>query len=151
MFWVDYCDDKKNIEKIRVILLVLKEMIIYLHCDYTTTGCFPRNIKKQRAMKTLLNTFSYQLKKHAMQTINSKPIYSNGEYLVYKFCDNHYLYTFKNLIIAERCGLDKTIIDDLSNDIYTGEPSKKYYNFDRPKQTIEIGINAAKELNFIIE
>ena len=114
------------------------------------TGRFPQ-IKNTNSMTTLFNTFSFQLKKEAKQIINSNPVYSNGEYSIYKFCDKHYLYTYKNIIIAERCGLDKTMVDELVNDRYTGEHSKKYYNFDRPKQAIEIGINAAKELRFTIE
>lgn len=102
-------------------------------------------------MITLLNPFSFQLKKQPTQTINSKAVYSKGEFSVYKYVEKHFIYTFKNIVIAERCGLDKTIVDDLVNDSYTGEPNKKYLNFDRPKETIKIGIDAAKELRFTIE
>ena len=50
-------------------------------------------------MTTLLNPFSYQLKKQATQTINSKSVYSNGDYSVYKYVDKHFIYTYKNIVI----------------------------------------------------
>ena len=118
--------------------------------EFRTTGRFPR-INYTKSMTTLLNPFSYQLKKQATQTINSKSVYSNGDYSVYKYVDKHFIYTYKNIVIAERCGLDKTIVDNLANDTYTGKSEQKYMNFDRPKEAIEIGINAAKELGFTIK
>lgn len=102
-------------------------------------------------MKTLFNPFNFLLKKQATQKINSKPVYINGEFSVYKYVKNHFIYTFKNVVIAERGGLDKKMIDDLKNDTYTGELNKKYSNFVRPKEAIKTGIDAAKELGFTIE
>lgn len=102
-------------------------------------------------MKTLFNPFNFLLKKQATQKIDSKPVYTNGEFAVYKYAENHFIYTFKNVVIAERGYLIKEMIDDLANDSYTGEPRQKYSNFFRPKETLKIGIDAAKELRFTIE
>jgi len=47
-------------------------------------------------LTTLLNPYSVALKKEPFLTINSSPVYVDGDYKIYKFVEKHYLHTFKN-------------------------------------------------------
>lgn len=99
----------------------------------------------------LLNPFSVQLDKQPFMNITSEPIFSKGDYKIYKYYEKYFVHTFKNIVIAERCAKNEQMINDLISGIYTGIESQKYFQFDRPKEAIEIGINAAKKLNFKIQ
>lgn len=102
-------------------------------------------------MKKLFNPFSLELKKQPVQTISSKPIYSNGDYHIYKYVEKHYIYTYKNIVIAERVGMDRQIIDDLVNEKFTGVSEKQWSNYVRPNEAKAKGIEAAKDLKFVVE
>lgn len=102
-------------------------------------------------MKTLFNTFAYNLDKSPIMNIQKeKPIYSNGDFHIYEYYYNHFVYTYKNLVITERAGINKQIIDDLVFDNYTAEGCK-YLLFDRPKAMIQTGIETAKKAKFTVE
>jgi len=98
---------------------------------------------------TLINPFSVALSKHPFMEAKSNPVYSNGDYRIFKHVDKHYLHTYKNIIIAERSGINKEMIDNLAANTPPLEGSL-YHDFERPKQTILEGIAAAKKLDFQI-
>ena len=99
---------------------------------------------------TLLNPFSVSLDKYPFMEVNSKPIYEAGEYKIYKAWDKHFIHTFKNIVIAQRCGANKALIDGLVNDIKPTGEAALYHDYERPKGAILEGIEAANKLNFKI-
>ena len=102
-------------------------------------------------MKTLLNPFSVELKKQPFQEIQSEPVYKNGDFLIYKLYEKHFLHTFKNIIFAERCGKNIEMIENIiKNTPPENGTGKIYHEFFRPKETIQNGLRYAKELNFEI-
>lgn len=99
---------------------------------------------------TLLNPFSVSLKKYPFMEVATSPVYTNGDYSIYKQGDEHFIHTYKNIVIAQRVAANKTLIDNLVNDnVPTGEASL-YHDYQRPKEAILEGIEAAKNLNFEI-
>lgn len=98
----------------------------------------------------LLNPFSVSLYKHPFMEVTSKPIYEAGEYKIYKAWDKHFIHTFKNIVIAQRCGADKALIDGLVNDIKPTGKAALYHDYERPKGAILQGIEAANKLKFKI-
>lgn len=99
----------------------------------------------------LLNPFSVSLEKYPFMEVNSKPVYEVNEYKIYKFSNNHYVHTFKNIVFAERTGANKGLIENLVNDIKPQGEASLYHDYERPKAMIMKGINAAKKLNFQIK
>lgn len=85
-----------------------------------------------------------------MEVNGDSPIYTNGDYRIFRWSNQHYLHTFKNIIIAQRVGANKALINDLVNDIKPTNESDYYHNYDRPKAAIQDGIKAAKKLHFTI-
>lgn len=83
--------------------------------------------------------------------MNNPPIYEAGEYKIYKFSNNHYVHTFKNIVFAERTGANKQLIENLIKDIKPVGESSLYHDYERPKATISEGIKAAKKLKFKIK
>jgi hypothetical protein len=98
---------------------------------------------------TLINPFSVSLKKYPFMDA-CDPVYVNGDYRIYKHTSDHYIHTFKNIVIAQRCGANKTLINNLVSDIKPTKEADLYHDYERPKQAILDGINAAKKLNFQI-
>lgn len=97
---------------------------------------------------TLINPFSVALSKPPFMEAKSNPVYSNGDYRIFKHVDRHYMHTYKNIIIAERSGINKQMIDNLAANI---QPIDKiYHDFERPKEAILEGIAAAEKLDFKI-
>ena len=97
-------------------------------------------------MKKFISPFSYGLKKGYEFTIYSdNPVYTIGDYSIYKQHDDHYIYTYLNIIISERCGYCEQIINDLFVNKYSGPLNHKFINFDRPKQAIKDGTEIIKK------
>ena len=76
------------------------------------------------------------------------PVYVDGDYKIYKFVDKHYIYTFKNIVATERCGLNKDIISHLKGDTKPKKDTTEYYHNKRSLEAIAEGIEYAKMLNF---
>lgn len=100
---------------------------------------------------TLLNPFSVSLKKHPYMEMREAPIYANSDYKIYSYSRNHFVHTFKNIVIAERGKADKPLIEGLINDIKPTNESDLYHNYERPKKAILDGIAAAQKLHFEIK
>ena len=83
--------------------------------------------------------------------VNTEPTYVNGNYKIYRFWDEHFVHTFKNIVIGQRCAASKPLIDNLAADIKPTEEAALYHDYERPKQAILDGIEAAKKLNFKIQ
>ena len=99
---------------------------------------------------TLLNPYSVKLAKDPFMTVRSKPIYTHGDYRIYSYYPKHFVHTFKNIVIAERCGQNKEIFTNMTGETTpTGEASI-YHDLQRPQEALRIGIEAAKKLNFKI-
>jgi hypothetical protein len=96
----------------------------------------------------LLNPFSVSLKKFPFMEMRSEPIYTNGDFKIYKYYDHHFVYTFKNIVIGERGGINKEIINNLATDTKPEGEAKQYFEYDRAKAAIIEGLEAAKGLNF---
>ena len=99
---------------------------------------------------TLLNPFSVRLKKEPYMKINTAPVYVDGDYKIYKFVDKHYIYTFKNIVATERCGLNKDIISHLKGDTKPKRYSTEYYHNKRVLVALKEGIEYAKANGFKI-
>ena len=54
--------------------------------------------------------------------ISGKCIYKNGDYSIYKHCENAFYHLWKNVIITELCGENRVLIDCLA----TGKPYNHY-------------------------
>lgn len=100
-------------------------------------------------MTTLSNPFSASLKKHPFIDMQKEPLYKNGDFKIYKYFDRHYVHTYKNIVIAERCAPNTDLIHNLIFDKQI--KGKNYFDFERCKEAISQGIEAAKNLNFIIQ
>ena len=75
-------------------------------------------------------------------------VYCKGEYKIYKYCENYFVHTYKNIVFAERGGANKQLIDNLINDIKPTDEASLYHDYERPKYAISQGLKAAKELKF---
>ena len=81
----------------------------------------------------------------------NEPVFTNGDYRIYHYNYNHFVHTYKNIVICERCAANKDLLNDrIANNKPTGE-ADLYHNYERPKQAISEGIEAAKKLNFKIQ
>lgn len=99
----------------------------------------------------LLNPFSVQLKKHPYINVSWPPMYENGDYKIYELYKNHYLHTFKNVVIAERGKPNKELILNLISDTKPKEEASLYHDYERPKEAILNGLEAAAKLGFEIK
>jgi len=100
---------------------------------------------------TLLNPFSVRLKKHPFMEMRGEPVYINGNYRIYHYGANHFVYTFKNIVITERGGKNIPLIDNLVKGIKPTGEAALYHDYDRLKVAINDGHNAAKRLEFEIK
>jgi|694.fasta_scaffold05368_27 hypothetical protein len=101
--------------------------------------------------KILLNPFSHALGKNPLMETSGKIVFTDGEYKIYRHFDRHFVHTFKNIVITERTGPNKDLINGLKNNIKpTGEASI-YHDFERPQWAINEGLKIAKEINFTIQ
>lgn len=99
---------------------------------------------------TLLNPFSVELKKHPFMEVNNRPVYENGDYRIYKYLHEHFIHTYKNIVIAQRCAANTDLINNLIADNKPTDEAALYHQYDRPKKAIADGIKAAKKLNFSV-
>ncbi len=99
---------------------------------------------------TLLNPYSVKLDKEPFMNINDKPVYANGDFKIYKYFPRHFVHTFKNIVIAERCAPNKEIFTNLTGETKPTDEARIYHDLERPKNAMQIGIDAAKKLNFKI-
>ena len=99
---------------------------------------------------TLLNPFSVSLGKHPFMETENKPVYTKGDYRIFRYSKAHYLHAFKNIIFAERCAPNTGIIDNLINDNSPTDESTLFHDYERPKGAILEGIQAAEKLNFTV-
>ena len=111
--------------------------------------------------KELFNVFSYRLAKNESSvkpalwrvtdsSYYSEPVYTDGDFNIFRKSDNHFLHCYKNIIFAERCGLNTQLLTDIKNDSFSG-CGDKFHNFDSPKEALANGIEFVKfypELNF---
>lgn len=99
---------------------------------------------------TLLNPFSIMLKKYPLMDVDSKPYYTNGDYRIYKNFDRSFIHTFKNIVIAERVGANKDLLNFVKNDIVPIGEAAKFHDYERPKDAMLLGLSEAKKLNFTV-
>jgi hypothetical protein len=83
--------------------------------------------------------------------VDEKPLYNNGDYSIYYYNQNHFVHTYKNIVICERGAANKALIDNLVNDIKPTTEAAIYHDYERLKDAIRIGTFAAKKLNFQIK
>ena len=101
---------------------------------------------------TLLNPFSVSLKKYPFMEMNEGQIvYTNGDFKIYRHYQNHFVHTFKNIVICERGAANKELINNLVNDIKPTGEAALFHDYERPKGAIIDGMKAAKNLNFKIK
>ena len=95
-----------------------------------------------------LNPYAVRLEKqNPFYEITGKPLYKNGDYSVYKFA-GWFVYLYKNVIISERCGWSKEIVDRFANNDEPNDYSK--YIFRRALEALKDGKKFAKKLGFKI-
>jgi hypothetical protein len=100
---------------------------------------------------TLINPFSVSLDKYPFMEVATEPVYKNGDYKIYKAWNEHFIHTFKNIVIAQRCAANKDLINNLVTDKKPTGEAALYHDYERPKAAIKEGIEAAKTLNFQIK
>lgn len=100
----------------------------------------------------ILSPFSYAIKKDPIITLyNINKVYLNGEYSIIRLTSS-YIYLYKNIVIAERVGINRELIDNLvTNNKSNYKGSDLYFCHDRPKQAIKDGLEIAKQLNFEVK
>ena len=93
-------------------------------------------------MIQILNT--WQSRKNDLKYFEvGKPVFSLGEYRIFKQFDKCYLHTFKNIAINQLCAANKEHIKNLHEDVRPLENTKytpKTFVFDRAKETLKNGI-----------
>jgi hypothetical protein len=99
---------------------------------------------------TLLNPFSHSLHKNPLMEVPSKPVFTDGEYKIYKLYDKHFVHTFKNIVICERGAINKDLISGLKNNIKPIGEASIYHDFERPQWAINEGLKIAKQINFTV-
>ena len=83
--------------------------------------------------------------------VDAKPVYTDGDFRIYRYYDRHFIHTYKNIVVGERGAQFPQLLTNLkTNTPPTGEASL-YHDFQRPMEAMKNGIEAAKKLNFIIK
>jgi len=100
---------------------------------------------------TLLNPFSHSLGKNPLMEVPEKPIFITGDYKIYKYFDRHFVHTYKNIVIAERCAANKDLLNNLQNDIKPTGTASMYFDFERTLEAKLDGLRIAKEINFTVK
>jgi hypothetical protein len=67
----------------------------------------------------------------------SNPIYTNGDYSIYKMGDRNYLYTYKNIAFNNLAGINKAHINSVADKL---RPDSLPFLYDRAIETLEKGI-----------
>ena len=98
-----------------------------------------------------LNPYSVELKnENPFYEIEGEPIYKNGHFSVYNYGNVHnwFVYLYKNIIITERTGASKELVDRFANNDEPTDYSK--YNFRRALKALKDGKKYARKLGFKI-
>lgn len=66
---------------------------------------------------------------------DGKPIYTNGDYSVYRYITS-YIYTYKNISIAQLVGFNPKLVDSLAADVAPEDSNVQLYLFNRAKETL---------------
>ena len=98
----------------------------------------------------LLNPFSHSLGKNPLFEVNSKPVFIDGDYRIYKYFDKHFVHTFKNVVICERCAMNKDVLTALKNNIKPIGEASIYHDFERPLWAKNEGLKIAQQINFTV-
>ena len=99
----------------------------------------------------LLNPFSIRLEKYPIMEVENKPVYTDGDYRVYKYFKNHFIHTFKNIVISERGAINKRIFTNLQGETVPTDDAQLYYEYERPLEAKQFGLKQAAKLKFVIK
>lgn len=108
-----------------------------------------KTLEKQNSYR-LLNPFSIQLKKPGIEYISTPPVLISGDYRVYKKFDKHFLHTFKNIIIAERCSINEKIFSNLRGQTKPSGAAELYFDYESPLAALKEGEEVAKKIRFLV-
>lgn len=99
---------------------------------------------------TVLNPFSISLKKDPFMNVDTL-VYEEGDFKIYHYSKDHFIHTFKNIVIAERVKPNKTIFTNIKGETQPAGISDIYHQLERPEWAKDEGIKEAKRLNFQIK
>lgn len=99
----------------------------------------------------LLNPYSVRLEKDPFIRVENKPVHTNGDFRIYKYTEKYFIHTFKNIVIAERCAVNKDLLTNVSGSTTEANETKMYMDYVRPLEAMQQGVEAAKKLNFVIQ
>lgn len=99
---------------------------------------------------TLLNPFSIRLKKPPFMEMRTEPTFENGDFKIYRYCDQYFVHTFKNIVIAERCKANPAIFTNIKGETEPTGEADIYHQLERPRQAMTEGIQEAKKLKFVV-
>ena len=87
-------------------------------------------------MNKILNTFLSSEQDKVFYEL-SEPIYTNGNWSIYFYTKNQYIYTFKNIAVNCLVGIDKEHINNLAEN---KRPAYNTFIFDRAIENLNKGI-----------
>lgn len=90
-------------------------------------------------MTKILNTWKSTTDKKEYYELN-KPIYTNGDWAVYRQFKDSFIYTFKNIAVNNLVGLNKEHIDRLANNQRPAGGSDRFI-FDRAMEILAVGLS----------
>ena len=83
--------------------------------------------------------------------VPGEPIFTTGDYKIYKYCNDHFIYTYKNIVITERCAANKDLLNNLKNNIKPTGTASMYFDFERTLEAKADGLRIAQEINFTVK
>ena len=90
----------------------------------------------------ILNTWQSAKEDKKFFTVG-KPIFSIGDYKIYKQSEKCYLHTFKNIALNQLCAPNKEHLQNLLDDnrpLINTKYTPKTFVFDRAKETLQKGL-----------
>jgi len=99
----------------------------------------------------ILNPFSLMLKKQPFQTMHSEPIYKDGDFVVYNPFDKYFVHCYKNIVITERCALNKSIITNVKNQTPPSDSVERFHCYDRCIEALNLGLEWSKNNGFEVK
>lgn len=100
----------------------------------------------------VINPFSISLAKYPIQELqDSDLVFQDGDFRVFRKYSDYFVHTFKNVVIAERCAINKAIFSALKGELVPKDEAIKYFEFDRPKWAINEAIKNANRFKFLIQ
>lgn len=92
-------------------------------------------------MTKILNTWKSTTDKKEYYELN-KPIYTNGDWAIYRQFRDSFIYTYKNIAVNNLVGLNKEHIDRLANKQRPeGEYTSNHFIFDRAMENRIVGLS----------